>query len=93
MDQLLINVAVIIWMLSCSKEHQSYEDCCDLGIYFASEFICGCRPCIPRYKLDHETPKARLIPWQHAAEDIGLVFQESTNFLFGKEKSSLPRST
>ena len=92
-DQLLVNATVIIWMLSCSEGRQSYEDCCELGIYFAREFICGCRPSIPSYKLDHEPPKARLMPWQRVAEDIGLVFQESTNFLFGKEKSDLPRST
>ena len=31
---------------------QIYEDHCDLGLYFVSEFICGCRPYILSYKLD-----------------------------------------
>ena len=32
--------------------HQIYENCSELDLYFASEFICGCRQCIPCYKLD-----------------------------------------
>ena len=29
-----------------------YEGYCELDLFFASEFICGCRPYIPKYKLD-----------------------------------------
>ena len=40
-----------------------YEGCCELDLYFASESVCGCKPYIPRYKLDYKPPKTPLIPW------------------------------
>jgi len=46
-----------------------YEGCCELDFYFASEFICGCKPHIPMYKLDHEPSRTPLIPGQLPIED------------------------
>lgn len=40
-----------------------------MNLYFASEFICGCRPYIPSHKLDYEPSEAPIIPWQHSVED------------------------
>ena len=48
---------------------QSYEDYCELVLYFASEFICSSRPYIRSYKLDYEPLIAPMVPWQHPAED------------------------
>ena len=39
---------------------QIYEGCCQLYLYFASEFICGRRPYIPSY--DGERPRTPIIP-------------------------------
>ena len=41
---------------------QIYDGCCELDLYFASKFICGCEPYIPHYMWDYELPKAPLIP-------------------------------
>ena len=48
---------------------QIYKGCCELDLYFASEFICGCEPYIPRYKLDYKPPRTSLIPWQLPTRD------------------------
>ena len=37
---------------------QIYDDCCELDLYFASEFICGCKPYIPHYMWDRELPSS-----------------------------------
>lgn len=74
-----------------------YEDCCELDLYFASEFICGCRPYIPSYKLDCERPRTPIIPWQHSIEDYKVSSQrfskKTINFLFGRDKSNMLRNT
>jgi len=65
---------------------QIYEGCCELDLYFAIEFICGCKPYIPRYKLDYKPPRTRLIPWQLSIGELqGFIFKvfwEVKDFLF-----------
>jgi len=39
-----------------------YDGCCELDLYFASEFICYCKLYIPQYMWNHELPRAPLIP-------------------------------
>jgi len=48
---------------------QIYEDCCELDLYFANEFICGCRPSVSSYKLNCERRRTPIILWQHFAKD------------------------
>ena len=43
---------------------QICEGRCKLDLYFASEFISGCKLYIPRYKPDYEPPRTPLIPRQ-----------------------------
>jgi len=36
---------------------QIYNGCCELDLYFASEFIYGFKPYIPQYMWDHKLPE------------------------------------
>ena len=46
-----------------------YKAATGLNLPFASEFSCGCKPYIQKYKLDYEPLRTPLIPWQLPPED------------------------
>jgi len=71
-------------MLTAYFKVVNYEGCCELDFYFASEPICGCKPYIPRYKLDYKPPRTPLIPWQLPTRDYNDPSRRSS----GKRQTS-----
>ena len=65
---------------------QIYDGCCELNLYFASEFICGCKPYIYHYMWDHELLRAPLIPSKlltgdYRVSSLRFSRQEPTSYL------------